>query len=145
MLAVVDYARTPVGPYREAFVALATGPWSARVPWIIVDDPASAEAGRAWWNLPKQLADVAADIEHAVVRAPDAEFQLTAARLWPVVWLAVPGLLRQPQRGPALVVFTGRLQLARVTATGNPPAGVGPGRRLGLLVSGRLHVGVPRR
>src|SRR5919199_6634890 len=51
LLAVVDYARTPVGPYREAFVALATGPWSARVPWIIVDDPASAEAGRAWWNL----------------------------------------------------------------------------------------------
>src|SRR5215216_1383541 len=44
-LAVVAYGQTPVGPYREALVAFATRPWSARVPWIAVDDPASADAG----------------------------------------------------------------------------------------------------
>ena len=144
-LAVVAYGQTPVGPYREALVAFATRPWSARVPWIVVDDPASADAGRAWWNLPKQLADIAMGEQRVLVRAPDAEFQLTASRLWPAIWFAAPGVLDQPLRGPALVVFTGRLRVAVVMAAGTLPAGVRPGRRLGLVLSGRLRVGAPRR
>jgi hypothetical protein len=144
-LAVVDYRQSPVGPYREALVAFATSPWSGRVPWIVVDDAASADAGRAWWDLPKNLADITVGKDRVSVRGPDADFDLAVTRLWPVARVAVPGLLHQPQRGLALVVFTGRLHVGLVTATGTLPAGVRPARRVGLLLSGRLRVGAPRR
>ena len=144
-LAAVDYRQSPVGPYREALVAFPTSPWSGRVPWIVVDDLASADAGRAWWNLPKQLADITVVKERVSVRGPDADFQLTATRLWPVAWIAIPGLLHQPERGRALVVFTGRLHIGLMTATGTLPAGVRPARRVGFLLSGRLRIGPPRR
>src|SRR4051794_10476403 len=58
--ALVRYADTPVGPYRE----LAACPVlflddlrvAGHVPFIAVDSGASAAAGRALWALPKRLA-----------------------------------------------------------------------------------------
>jgi hypothetical protein len=56
-LAVVAYAQTPVGPYGEALLAELRLPLRISVPWIVVDSPASAAAGRQL-ALPKAVAQL---------------------------------------------------------------------------------------
>jgi hypothetical protein len=148
--AVVDYADTPVGPYREALTAVALSARSGWVPWMVVDSEASRAGGREGWGLPKELAVVDADLDHrggagtARVLSEGVDLAVTArvarGRGLPV---RVSAQLRQPRRAPAPVRFTGRLRPAVVVLEGTPPPGVSPGRRPGLALAGELWVGPP--
>lgn len=58
--ALIQYAETPVGSYREVIgmIGLGSGLRSIiNVPFIAVDSPASLVGGRANWALPKTLAE----------------------------------------------------------------------------------------
>jgi len=154
--AVVDYADTPVGPYREALVAVVTRPLSVtrpfagRVPWMVVDSAPSVAAGRAHWGLPKQLAalDVGpagtGALTEASVDGGAARVRLWARALGPAVPLVVRAVLRQPERGPAPVRFRGRARLATVELRGELPCGLRPGWLPGLALDGVLVIESPR-
>jgi hypothetical protein len=145
-LAVVAYTATPVGPYREALVGQLIGPFSGSVPWIVVDDEASAAAGRAHWGLPKQLAAlrVADGPTEASVDAAGAQLHVQARWTGPSLPVAVRGTLRQPGRAPAPLRFRGRFRPALVRLTGAPPCGLRVGTRPGALLEGTLVLGPPR-
>jgi hypothetical protein len=145
-LAVVDYAATPVGPYREALVGRLTGPLSGAVPWIVVDSAASAAAGRAHWALPKELGEVRvdADLTEALVVGVGARVLLRVRAAPVAVPVSVPARLRQPGRSPAPVRFRGRGRPALVEVSGQLPLGLGGGARPGVVLDGVLRIGPPR-
>jgi len=153
--AVVDYAGTPVGPYREALTAVALSARAGWVPWMVVDSPTSRAGGREHWGLPKELAVIAADWSGAgdlvagrvVADGADARTAVDVR-----VRSRVPGRglpvrlgvqLRQPGRGPAPVRFTGRVRPAVVVLDGEPPGGVRPGRRVGVALEGEMRIAAP--
>ncbi|MGQ7296546.1 acetoacetate decarboxylase family protein [Quadrisphaera sp. KR29] len=149
--AVVDYSDTPVGAYREALAAVALGPRSGWVPWMVVDSAASRAGGREHWGLPKELALVdtvlgpTGEVASAQVLAEGVEVAVLA-RVAPGRGLPVDvgAVLRQPRRGPAPVRFTGRVRPAVVVLEGSPPQGVRPGRRPGLALEGELRISAPQ-
>lgn len=152
--AVVDYAATPVGPYREAFVGRLTGPLSGTVPWMVVDSAASMAGGREHWALPKEPARLQVDLPdgaasagaaaEAIVEGGGTRVELRARVARVAVPVAVPGRLRQPGRGPAPVRFRGRGRPALVELSGDLPCGLAPGARPGVLLDGVLRIGRPR-
>lgn len=150
--AVVDYADTPVGAYREALTAVALGARSGWVPWMVVDSEASRAGGREGWGLPKELGVIDTDLAgtgraptSARVLAEGVDVGVTArVASGPGLRVSLTAQLRQPRRGPAVVRFTGRVRPAVVVLEGTPPRGVRPGRRPGVALSGELLVGAPR-
>jgi len=150
--AVVDYADTPVGPYREALTAVALSLRSGWVPWMVVDSAASRAGGREHWGLPKELATIdaarsaAGDLVAARVLVDGTDVRVRARAAGhehgglPV---RLGAQLRQPRRGPAPVRFTGRVRPAVVVLEGEPPGGVRPGRRVGVVLAGEMRVGAP--
>jgi hypothetical protein len=147
LLVVADYSATPVGPYREAFLAVLTRPWSGTVPWIVVDDVASVAGGRLLWALPKQLGSLRLAAHRGAVDAHVDDgcvrLELVARARGPALPVLAAGLLRQPGRRAAALVVTGRARLALVSLTGSLPPGVRGGTRPGLLLEGRLRIGPP--
>ena len=144
-LAVVAYADTPVGPYREALLAEVRPPLRVSVPWIVVDSAASLAAGRQHWALPKQHARLTIDLDalSAAVQVPDAagELRVRARAFGPRLPVAGVAVLRQPGRGPAPLLLTGRARPALVRVGGGPARGTGPG----VLLDGVLRLRAPRR
>jgi len=153
--AVVDYAETPVGPYREALTAVALSARAGWVPWMVVDSPTSRAGGREHWGLPKELAVIdaawsgAGDLVACRVLTDGADGRAAvdvrvrsraAGRGLPV---RLGAELRQPGRGPAPVRFTGRVRPAVVVLDGEPPDGLRPGRRVGLALEGEMRIGAP--
>jgi hypothetical protein len=143
--AVAHYLETPVGPYREALVGVVTGPRSGRVPWMVVDSAPSMAAGRAWWGLPKELADLRADaaLGEAEVDGGGAAVAVRARPRGPAVPVALAVRLRQPGLPPARAHLRGRARPATVVLTGRPPHGLRPGSRPGAVLEGTLHLSAP--
>ncbi|WP_211319788.1 acetoacetate decarboxylase family protein [Quadrisphaera granulorum] len=149
---VVDYTDTPVGPYREAFTAVALSARSGWVPWMVVDSEASRAGGREGWGLPKELAVIDTELDTepnpalstARVLAEGVDLSVTArvagGRGLPV---RLSAQLRQPRRSAAQVRFTGRARPVVVVLDGTPPQGVRPGRRPGVALDGELRIGPP--
>lgn len=150
--AVVDYADTPVGPYREALTAVALSVRSGWVPWMVVDSEASRAGGREGWGLPKELAVIDTEREPAdraprtaKVLAEGVDLTVTARVTGGRgLRVSLTAALRQPRRGPAEVRFTGRVRPAVVVLEGAPPRGVRPGRRPGVALDGTMVIGPPR-
>jgi hypothetical protein len=145
-LAVVAYARTPVGAYGEALLAELRLPLRITVPWIVVDSPASAAAGRAHWDLPKTVTSLdlrlglGQDVQLAEVVAPPDDLRLHARAAGPRVPVRGAAVLVQPGRGPAPLRLRGLARAALVRVTGGPSAGTGPG----LVLEGVLQLAAPR-
>jgi hypothetical protein len=116
------------------------------VPWIVVDSPASAAAGRQLWGLPKDVTalDLALDLhrDHQQARVSTAagDLRLRARAVGPAVPVVGAGLLSQPGCGPARVRFRGRARAAVVRTAGGPSPGAGPGA----VLDGVLHLAAPR-
>jgi hypothetical protein len=140
--AVVDYAETPVGPYREALVAELAGPRSGTVVWMAVNSATSKAAGRVHWGLPKELAALAADpaLSTVVVEAAGVRAEVRVRSTGLAVPVVVPALLRQPERPPARVRFRGRAQPAVVSLAGDLPCGLDAGTRPGVVLEGTLRI-----
>ena len=144
-LAVVAYDATPVGPYAEALLAQVRLPLRLTVPWIVVDSPASALAGRRNWALPKQEADVTVEVgdRRAAARVAglrDADLLLRARAVGPALPVRCTAVLEQPGRGPAPLRWRGHARLALVAVDGGPAPGAGPGA----LLDGVLDLAAPR-
>jgi hypothetical protein len=146
VLAVVAYAETPVGVYGEALLAELRlplrVPLRVTVPWIVVDSPASAAAGRRNWGLPKTVTqlDLAlgpdAGRQRARVTTPSGELQLAARAVGPTVPVRGAAVLAQPGHDPAGLRFRGRARPAVVRVRGGPSPGAGPGA----VLDGVLHL-----
>ena len=150
--AVVDYADTPVGPYREALTAVALSARAGWVPWMVVDSPTSREGGREHWGLPKELATIdaawsaAGDLVAGRVLVDGTDVRVrsrTAGQVHGGLPVRLGAQLRQPGRGAAPVRFTGRVRPAVVVLDGEPPEGVRPGRRVGVALEGEMWIGAP--
>lgn len=145
-LAVVSYAATPVGAYREALLAELRLPLRITVPWIVVDSPASAAAGRRTWGLPKDVAQLELDVgldldrQQARVSAPAGDLRLHARAYGPAVPVLGAAVLSQPAHGPAALRFRGRARAAGVRVEGGPAPGAGPGA----VLDGVLRLAAPR-
>lgn len=126
---LVNYAASPVGPYRELLYVggffKERGRVRPSVTRILVDSAASLTAGRAYWGLPKELAHFAWEERYVRVTQGGrllAEFGWQAGRgELPVSTAFIPAFLRtlaQPwQEG---VLFTtvgaaGRVRFARLS------------------------------
>jgi hypothetical protein len=148
VLAVVSYVETPVGAYGEALLAGLRLPLRLTVPWIVVDNAASAVAGRQHWGLPKAETHLDLhlgpdlDRQQARVRLPAApdDLRLRARAVGPRVPVVGAAVLAQPGRGPAALRFRGRARPALVHVTGGPSAGTGPGA----VLDGVLRLAAPR-
>lgn len=100
--ALVHYTRTPVGPYCELLAALVVpgfGRPMITVPFLAVDSPASVEAGRSTWGLPKRTASFEGEPAAGSAAAASDTWALraTSATLGP----PVPGLLLARLEQPA--------------------------------------------
>jgi hypothetical protein len=145
-LAVIAYAETPVGAYGEALLAELRLPLRVTVPWIVVDSPDSAAAGRQSWGLPKAVTsldlalDLHGDHQAARVSTPSGDLRLRARAVGPALPVLGAAVLVQPGHGPAPLCFRGRARAAGVGVVGGPSAGAGPG----VVLHGVLRLAAPR-
>jgi hypothetical protein len=145
-LALVSYADTPVGAYGEALLAELRLPLRITVPWIVVDSPASAAAGRRNWGLPKAVAQLELDLgldqdrSRARVSTPTGDLRTHARAYGPAVPILGAAVLTQPGHGPAGLRVRGRARAAVVRVSGGPAPGAGPG----VVLHGVLHLAAPR-
>ncbi|MFP5346656.1 MAG: hypothetical protein ACLGIA_06490 [Actinomycetes bacterium] len=103
---LLEYLDTPVGPYREVLAGallLGLGLPVVTVPFIAVDSPASVEAGRRNWALPKTVCSFERSSAGALT-AVGSDWRVTAE----------PG--RRPLPAPGLV----RLPLVQASPDGAP-------------------------
>lgn len=149
--ALVDYADSPVGPYREIFAGTllrALGPPTVHVPFIAVDSVPSLRAGRAHWSLPKTLAAFTGRVgERASVRGEGWSVDVTTRAYRPPLPAFV--LVASAQDGRrALVTARGTVRAARlrVDAAGPTLGGwLGSGWRAGFVATGHVVVHPARR
>jgi hypothetical protein len=157
---LVDYAESPVGPYRE--LAFSPGQFAYgrnkahSVTHIYVSTQASADNGRANWGLPKLLAafEVAhdGDVHHWTVRREGQlvyELRFRPGRLTVPFpgWLYRPRIVQPWQDGLLLTRFkvSGRAQLADVETprTGGDFPDIGKARPIGVVHLPRFKLTFP--
>lgn len=128
----ISYRLTPVGPYEEVIgFLILRGVWRVvvHIPFIAVDSPASALAGRVNWSLPKTLAQFSGGVlkeRWASARHADWQVRARARALLGPLPLRLRFVLAQasadgrPRRssGRARVRFTPAL--VRVRTSGPP-------------------------
>jgi Acetoacetate decarboxylase (ADC) len=145
--AVLDYQDSPVGPYREVFVAVPLprlGRPAMHVPFIAVDSLPSLQAGRAFWSLPKTLASFSTTGDGRVVAVGDSWSVEVVPRTLPLpVPVAFPVLSAQDGRtAPTTIRGTVRPGLIRVAVRGPTLGGwLGEGTHPGFSARGRIVLG----
>src|SRR4051812_27704316 len=155
LAAFVDYAATPVGPYREVLaspvVLLTPGP-AATVPFIAVDSAASVVGGRENWALPKTLARFEWSDDAVLAQGEGWTVSARVRARGPALPFAVAAADRQPgPDGGSLVMGIrgrGRARLGRaaVRVTGpDLPRWLRDGVHPALVVEdARVRFGAPR-
>lgn len=160
VIALVDYATSPVGPYRELLFAPGQFAYGRKkrhtVTHIYVSTQASVDSGRANWGLPKQLADFTVESRDGVDRwtvRRDGQ-RLFEGRFQPGhLTVPFPGWLYRPRlMQPWLdrlyetrIKGSGRLQLAELEEpiTGGEFPNVGAARPIGVVHLSRFKLTFP--
>jgi Acetoacetate decarboxylase (ADC) len=156
LVAGVDYATSPVGPYRELVVAqparLGLRPGLC-ITTMVVDARDTKVAGRLNWGFPKELGTLTwtGDADQAELRWVERDLTVRGVAVGPVLpVLAIARALQRRSDGPVVVPLRvrGRGRLARVSIdvgdAADPLAGLA-GRHRGVLVSGLRFVIHPAR
>lgn len=158
-LLLVDYATSPVGPYRElAFTPgqFGVGGKAYCVTQIVVSSSASAASGRANWALPKEVADFHVDsaggvahwrVEQGGTLLLDARFRPGRLGLPLPRWLVRPKLAQPAGDHLLLTRFRvgGRVHLADAEApvTGGLLPDLSRARPVGIVHLSRFNLTFP--